>query len=97
VRTSDSRGRHTTTHRQLFVLPHGGLIIDTPGMRELQLWNAEQDIEMVFADIIRLATRCRFRTCGHGSEPGCAVREALNGGSVSLARFQAYEKLMREL
>jgi ribosome biogenesis GTPase / thiamine phosphate phosphatase len=97
VRASDSRGRHTTTHRQLFVLPGGGIVIDTPGMRELQLWKAEEGVETVFADIDALAADCRFADCRHRSEPGCAVRGAVEAGELGADRLAAYEKLLREL
>lgn len=94
VRAEDGRGRHTTTHRQLLVLPQGGVILDTPGMRELQLWDA--DLGPAFADIEEAARRCRFADCGHEREPGCAVRAALADGSLSAERWQSYVKLQRE-
>src|SRR4029453_3067060 len=78
----DGRGRHTTTHRELVRLPGGALLLDTPGMRELQLWGDESALEETFADVAELASRCRFTDCAHGSEPGCAVRAALAGGSL---------------
>jgi ribosome biogenesis GTPase len=95
VREDDHRGRHTTTHRQLIVLPGGGVILDTPGMRELQLWEA--DLGQTFADVEEIAAACRFADCAHGSEPGCAVREALADGSLDPERWQSYLKLEREL
>jgi ribosome biogenesis GTPase / thiamine phosphate phosphatase len=95
VREDDHRGRHTTSHRELLLLPGGGVILDTPGMRELQLWDA--DLEQTFGDVEEIARRCRFSDCGHGSEPGCAVREALADGSLSAERWQSYVKLQREL
>ena len=76
VRESDSRGRHTTTSRQLVMLPDGGVLIDTPGVRELQLWETGDSVSSAFADIDALSPECRFRNCGHSNEPGCAVREA---------------------
>ena len=97
VRAQDSRGRHTTTSRQMFVLPQGGIIIDTPGMRELQLLNAEDGVGAVFADIAALAATCRFADCGHQHEPGCGVREAIDRGELSADRLAAYEKLGAEL
>ncbi len=97
VRAQDSRGRHTTTSRQMFVLPQGGIVIDTPGMRELQLSNAEEGVGAVFADIDALAASCRFADCGHHQEPGCAVREAVERGELSADRLAAYEKLADEL
>jgi ribosome biogenesis GTPase / thiamine phosphate phosphatase len=95
VREDDHRGRHTTSHRQLVLLPGGGVILDTPGIRELQLWDA--DLEQTFGDVEEVARRCRFSDCAHGSEPGCAVREALADGSLSAERWQSYVKLQREL
>jgi ribosome biogenesis GTPase len=95
VREDDHHGRHTTTHRELLLLPGGGVILDTPGMRELQLWDA--DLEQTFGDVEEIARRCRFSDCSHGSEPGCAVREALADGSLSAERWQSYVKLQREL
>ena len=97
VREMDSRGRHTTTHRQMFMLPSGGLIIDTPGMRELQLWSADDGLDTAFSDISRLAEMCQFRDCRHESEPGCAVREALETGDLDPARFANYVKMSNEL
>lgn len=96
VRAHDDRGRHTTTHRELFVLPHGGLLIDGPGMREFGLWGEEEGLEHVFADILALAGGCRFRDCTHQGEPGCAVRAALETGALSEERLASYEKLRRE-
>jgi len=97
VREHDSRGRHTTTHRELFVLPGGASVIDTPGMREFKLGDDGAGIESVFADIEALAVECRFDDCAHGSEPGCAVREAIARGQLDAARLVSYEKLLREL
>ncbi len=97
VREDDSRGRHTTTHRQLFVLPSGGLVIDTPGMRELQLWNAEGGLSETFNDIEALSEGCRFADCTHGAEPGCRVQEALSTGELDSARFESFLKLQKEL
>ena len=82
IRDSDDRGRHSTTARQLFCLPGGGVLIDTPGMRELQLWDAEEGLEQTFADVESLATACRFRDCSHGAEPGCAVVAAAERGEL---------------
>lgn len=96
VRADDSRGRHTTTHRELIPLPHGGLLLDTPGMRELQLWGEGDGLEQSFEDVARLAEDCRYRDCTHRNEPGCAVREALERGTLSEARFASYQKLQRE-
>jgi ribosome biogenesis GTPase len=93
----DGRGRHTTTHRELVQLPGGALLLDTPGMRELQLWADESALEETFADVAELARQCRFTDCAHGSEPGCAVRAALEGGTLPDIRWESYRKLHREL
>jgi ribosome biogenesis GTPase len=95
VRAVDGRGCHVTTHRQLILLPGGGLLLDTPGMREVQLLDSE-GIDTVFRDITALADRCRFRDCTHESEPGCAVREAVDSGDLDADRFEHYLKLERE-
>ncbi len=95
VRADDHRGRHTTTHRELIVLESGGVILDTPGIRELQLW--EGDLDQAFGDVEEIARRCRFSDCAHDREPGCAVRDALHDGSLSVERWQSYLKLQREL
>lgn len=97
VRESDSRGRHTTTHRQLFVLPSGGMLIDTPGMRELQLWVADEGLDATFGDIEALARECRYANCRHANEPDCAVRAAIESGTLAEDRLASYEKLGREL
>jgi ribosome biogenesis GTPase / thiamine phosphate phosphatase len=94
---SDGRGRHTTTHRELVPLPDGGLLLDTPGMRELQLWTADSGLDETFTDVAELAARCRFNDCSHDGEPGCAVRAALADGSLEPERLASYEKLQREL
>ena len=94
---NDDKGRHTTTHRELILLPFGGMVIDTPGMRELGMWNAESGIDQTFADIEKLAQGCRFRDCTHsGSEPGCAVWEAAERGELPTERLHSYQKLMNE-
>lgn len=90
------RGRHTTAARQLFEIPGRGMIVDTPGLRELQVWSADEGLDLAFVDIGRFAIRCRFRDCRHGSEPGCAVREAMERGNVDSRRLASYEKLRRE-
>jgi ribosome biogenesis GTPase len=92
----DGRGRHTTTSRQMMVLPSGGMVIDTPGLRELQLWDAEAGIGQVFADIDDLVAQCSFTDCSHGTDPGCAVQVALGDGSLDLDRLDSYRKLQRE-
>jgi ribosome biogenesis GTPase len=93
----DGRGRHTTTHRELVHLPGGALLLDTPGMRELQLWADESALDETFADVAELAGHCRFSDCAHGQEPGCAVRAALGDGSLPQIRWESYTKLQREL
>lgn len=92
----DGKGRHTTTRRELFVLPNGGLLFDTPGMRELGLIDVDDGLQEAFADVTELAARCRFRDCRHGAEPGCAVREALEQGTLEAARFESWCKLAQE-
>lgn len=92
---SYDKGRHTTTYRQLIALPNGGVVIDTPGMRELQIESA--DLSKTFADIEELAEKCRFRDCAHQNEPDCAVREAIKNGSITAERFSSYQKLQTEL
>ena len=97
VRESDSRGRHITSHRELILLPGGGAIIDNPGLRELQLWGDEDGLKGAFSDIEELAGLCRFRDCGHQREPGCAIRQALEDGTLDPGRWQGYLKLKKEL
>lgn len=97
AREDDDRGRHTTTFRELVLLPSGGLIIDTPGMRELQLWDGDEGIHEAFEDIETIAAGCRFGDCRHEKEPGCAVKRAIENGTLSLERFESYKKLQREL
>jgi ribosome biogenesis GTPase len=96
VREADSKGRHTTSHRELFVLASGGIVIDTPGMRELGLWDAGRGIERAFADIELLASRCAFSDCTHRTEPGCAVRAAVGSGALDPGRYESFLKLYRE-
>jgi ribosome biogenesis GTPase len=93
----DGKGRHTTTHRQLIALPGGGALIDTPGMRELQLWDADEGIESSFADVMALAGECRFSDCSHTHEPDCAVKAALDNGTLDEARWRSYRKQQAEL
>lgn len=95
VRASDGRGCHVTTHRQLVLLPDGGLLLDTPGMRELQLLDGD-GLGAVFADIEELAVGCRYRDCRHETEPGCAVKDAVKSGALDADRFEHYRKLDRE-
>ena len=97
VRTGDSRGRHTTTHRTLLPLPSGGCLIDTPGMRELKLTGEEDVVAGGFEDVEALGGSCRFRDCAHGAEPGCAVRAALESGALSAQRWANYCKLQAEV
>ena len=93
---NDDRGRHTTTHRELIILPDGAMVIDTPGMRELGMWDASEGIDTAFADIEELAEACRFRDCTHSGEPGCAVCQAIAEGTLSQSRWQSYLKLTAE-
>jgi len=90
IRESDGRGRHTTTHRELVPLPEGGLVLDTPEMRELQLWSADEGIGASFADVEELIAKCRFNDCAHDTEPGCAVRAAIADGTLPAERFESY-------
>ena len=96
VRETDDRGRHTTTSRQLVVLPSGAMIIDTPGIRELQLWQDQEDASMAFAAIEALAPSCHFRDCAHDSERGCGVQEAVASGEIDPAQLDAWRKLRQE-
>ena len=92
----DDKGRHTTTHREVIELSNGAFVIDTPGMRELGMWDSETGIDTTFSDIEELAGRCRFGDCTHTSEPGCAVRAAIEEGTLDLGRFDSYLKLKKE-
>jgi ribosome biogenesis GTPase len=96
IRADDAKGRHTTTRRSLHPLAEGGLLLDTPGMRELQLFACEQGIEETFADVEAFVAACRFADCAHGNEPDCAVRAALDAGTLDARRFDNYGKLLRE-
>lgn len=96
VRDIDGKGRHTTTQRELILSPDGVLIIDTPGMRELQPWQADEAVDDVFADIRQLTLRCKFTDCSHTTEPGCAVAAGLADGSLDLSRWNSYQRLRRE-
>jgi ribosome biogenesis GTPase len=96
VREWDQRGRHTSVHRQLVMRGDGGLVIDTPGMRELQLWDTEDAVAETFGDIADAAESCRFRDCRHESEPGCAVKLAVDAGTIDIARYEGYLKLQAE-
>ncbi|UPT74854.1 MAG: ribosome small subunit-dependent GTPase A [Elusimicrobiota bacterium] len=97
TRAGDERGRHTTTHRELFVLDGGGVLLDTPGMREMAFWEADQGFQESFADIETLAEQCRFKDCVHASEPGCAVKAAIESGSIPAARLESMNKLKKEM
>lgn len=97
IREDDSKGRHTTTHRQLIMMENGTMIIDTPGMRELGMWNASEGLDTTFSDIEELSQQCRFGDCSHESEPGCAVRAALASGELPEKRWESYLKLKKEI
>lgn len=97
VREHDDRGQHTTRHRELILMPNGALVLDTPGIRELQLWDVEEGVEATFEDIEAIATECRFSDCQHKNEPDCAVRESLENGTLDQKRFENYLKLQGEL
>ncbi|RIW06092.1 ribosome small subunit-dependent GTPase A [Vibrio harveyi] len=96
IREDDSKGRHTTTSRSIHLLPSGGILMDTPGMREIQLADCEAGVSETFADVEALADNCRFNDCQHQTEPGCAVQAAIEDGSLELRRFTNYQKLLRE-
>lgn len=97
VREGDDKGRHTTTHRELILLPHGTVLIDTPGMRELQLWDSENGLAESFADIENMAEECKFRDCTHENEPGCSVLQSIENGKLDQNRLISYKKLQKEL
>ncbi|MEW5923417.1 MAG: ribosome small subunit-dependent GTPase A [Candidatus Zixiibacteriota bacterium] len=97
VREYDGKGRHTTTSRQMILLPDGGIVIDTPGLREIQAWGDESGIDKTFGDIEEIAAGCRFGDCTHRNEPGCAVREAIKNGELDSGRLRNYIKLQKEL
>jgi ribosome biogenesis GTPase len=97
VRKHDQRGRHATTHRELVPLPGGGLLLDTPGLREIQLWSDGAGLEATFEDVRELAAACRFTDCAHASEPGCAVRTAVEEGRLAAERLASFRKLQAEL
>src|SRR5262249_22790482 len=96
IRAHDDRGRHTTTHRELFLLPGGGLLLDTPGLRELEPWHHDDGGPAGFSDVEALASGCRFRDCSHDGEPGCAVEEALADGRLAEGRLTGFRKLAAE-
>ena len=97
IREDDSRGRHTTTHRELFLLAGGALVLDTPGMRELGLWDAAEGVDETFEDIIELALQCRFADCTHRFEPGCAILREVSEGRLDASRVKGYRRLAVEL
>uniref|UniRef100_UPI00406C6708 ribosome small subunit-dependent GTPase A n=1 Tax=Chryseomicrobium sp. FSL W7-1435 TaxID=2921704 RepID=UPI00406C6708 len=97
IREDDAKGRHTTTHRELVLIPDGGAILDTPGMREFQMWDSGESLGESFTDIEEFAAQCRFRDCQHQKEPGCAVQKAIETGSLKRERYTSYLKLQREL
>ena len=96
IREEDSKGRHTTTHRQLLRLSGGVMIIDTPGMRELGMWGVTEGLEDAFSDVEQYLGKCRFRDCRHESEPGCAIRQAIAAGELDAARWESYRNLQSE-
>ncbi|MPN21251.1 putative ribosome biogenesis GTPase RsgA [bioreactor metagenome] len=96
IREDDSKGRHTTTHRQLIMLPCGAMIIDTPGMRELGMWDVTDGLDRTFADVESFLGQCRFSDCSHTKEPGCAVLSAIGRGELSQERWDNYQRLKRE-
>lgn len=97
VSDSTGKGRHTTTHRELFFHESGAMIIDTPGLRELQLWGNEDGVHDSFRDIVNISSRCKFIDCSHGNEPGCAVKQAIHNRTLSIERFESYKKQLDEL
>jgi ribosome biogenesis GTPase / thiamine phosphate phosphatase len=97
IRSGDDKGKHTTTHREMILLPNGSILIDTPGMRELQLWESSDGVSESFSDIESLTETCRFRDCKHEKEPGCAVHLAIENGELSIERLTSYKKLLKEL
>ena len=96
IREDDSKGRHTTTHRQMLMLPGGVMIIDTPGMRELGMWEVSEGLGSAFADVEQFLGKCRFRDCRHDREPGCAIRAAIESGELDAARWESYQNLSNE-
>jgi len=97
VRASDDTGKHTTVHRELFMLPNGGLLIDTPGIRELQLWGTQEDLDDNFDDVAELISQCQYTTCQHNGEVGCAIQAAINDGRLQASHYADYVKMKAEL
>ena len=96
IREDDSKGRHTTTHRQLIRMQSGVMIIDTPGMRELGMWDVSEGLDQAFADVESYLGKCRFSDCKHEREPGCAIRAAIEAGQLDISRWESYQKLSEE-
>ena len=97
IREGDSKGRHTTTHRQLIMLKNGSMIIDTPGMRELGMWDTAEGLGTAFADIEALVAACRFGNCTHTTEKGCRILESVESGAISRERFDSYRRILEEI
>jgi ribosome biogenesis GTPase len=97
VNESHGKGRHTTTHREMIILPSGAMVIDNPGMREIQLWGGIEEVEKNFEDIIEISKRCKFRNCQHTTEPGCAVKEALENGTIDKERYNNFLRQFKEM
>jgi ribosome biogenesis GTPase / thiamine phosphate phosphatase len=97
VRVTDDRGRHTSTSREMFILDSGAIMIDTPGMREMQLWGGSEGISEAFEDVEELALQCKFSDCKHKKEPGCAIKQAIEDGNINEKRFESYIKLQKEI
>lgn len=97
IREEDSRGRHTTTHREMLLLPNGSIVIDTPGMRELGMWEVSEGLNEAFVDVEKFIGKCKFSDCRHETEPGCAVKAAIKNGELSLERWESYLKIIREV
>jgi len=97
TRKSDDRGKHTTSWRELIVLPQGGILVDTPGLREVKLWVDESNLQATFHDIDELSAQCRFSNCRHNGEPGCRIQQALENGTLNHKRLESYYKMRREL
>lgn len=97
IREEDSRGRHTTSHREMFMLPNGSIVIDTPGMRELGMWDVSEGLNEAFADVEKFIGKCKFSDCRHETEPGCALKAAIEGGELSLERWDSYLKIKHEV
>lgn len=97
VSSSTGKGKHTTTRREMFIHPSGCMIIDSPGIRELQLWAEEEDLKLIYADVIGFTEKCRYKNCSHGGETGCAIMNALEQGELFYDKWNRYKKMLREL